>query len=217
MAIRVAIIEDSQELAAGIHRYLSSQGMMVTDIANDGQRGQELIQRGNFDVLLLDLILPNIDGLTLLKNDIPADRPYKVICFSAFGKESILHEALTLGGDYFLLKPVKLEVIAQTILRMTEQKDSDLLNDYFAQRLKGTQYIYEALNILEQHPAKINHLTGELYPEIARKFDVNKATIERAIRHAIEKAWRNGLEQHWQAEGKMVRPTTGELLEYLMR
>ncbi|WP_165980651.1 response regulator [Macrococcus carouselicus] len=217
MAIRVAIIEDSQELATAIHRYLSQQGMIVTEVAHDGQAGQAVIQRADFDILLLDLILPSIDGLTLLKNDIPAERPYKVICFSAFGKESILNEALTLGGDYFLLKPVKLDVIAQNILRMTEHKDSDLLTDYFSQRLKGTQYIYEALSILEREPVKINHLTGELYPEIAKKFNVNKATIERAIRHSVEKAWNQGLEQHWQAEGRMIRPTTGELLEYLMR
>ncbi|GGB05075.1 stage 0 sporulation protein A [Macrococcus hajekii] len=217
MAIRVAIIEDSHELATAIDRYLSQQGMIVTEVANDGQAGQAVIQRSQFDVLLLDLILPNIDGLTLLKNDIPSNRSYKVICFSAFGKESILTEALTLGGDYFLLKPVKLDVIAQTIYRMAEQKEFNLLRDYFTQRLKGTQYIYEALAILERDPSKINHLTGELYPEIADKFNVNKATIERAIRHSVEKAWNQGLEQHWHAEGKMVRPTTGELLEYLTR
>ncbi|KAA1040134.1 response regulator [Macrococcus equipercicus] len=215
--LRVAIIEDSKELAVTIKAHLTKQGIIVTDIANNGMDGRQLIEKRNFDVLLLDLVLPNIDGLTLVKNYMPRERDYKVICFSAFGKESVLIEATALGVDYFLLKPVDLDVIEQTIRRLCEHMAEPALDELFSEKLKGTQYINDAMAILQQTPEKIEQLTRSLYPEIAQLNDVNTASVERAIRHSIDKAWKQGFEQKWQAEGKYTKPTVGELLDYLMR
>ncbi|TDM13168.1 response regulator [Macrococcus lamae] len=219
MVIRVSIIEDSEELASTIKIHLQNQGMIVTGIANNGIDGRQLIEEENFDVLLLDLVLPNIDGLTLVKNYMPHDRHYKVICFSAFGKESVLTEATALGVDYFLLKPVNLDVIHQTIERLCQggQSDKLVLDTLFPEKLKGTQYLNDAIAILKKEPEKIEHLTRTLYPEIARMNGVNTASVERAIRHSIDKSWKQGFEQKWLAEGRYTKPTIGELLEYLMR
>ncbi len=219
MAVKVAIVEDSEELAMIVKQHLSGQGMIITGVANNGMDGRRLIEEANFDVLLLDLILPNIDGLTLVKNYMPLDRTYKVICFSAFGKESVLAEATALGVDYFLIKPVNLEVIQQTIERLCQPASSaePMIAEWFSTKLKGTHYIYDALVILNKEPDKIEHLTGTLYPEIAEINRVNTASVERAIRHSIDKAWKQGFEQKWQSEGRYTKPTVGELLEFLMR
>lgn len=217
MTVSVAIIEDSIELAQLIKEHLLSKGLNVKAVANNGIEGKRVIEQGGFDVLLLDLILPNIDGLTLIKHHIPAERAYKVICFSAFGKESILAEANKLGVDYFLIKPVNLDVIFENIIRLADKKEENILDTLFSSRLKGTRYLKDALFILQQSPEKINALTLELYPEIAKKHHVNEANIERTIRHAIDKAWQSGFDKYWHHQGKYTRPKAGELLEFLVR
>lgn len=217
MSVNVAIIEDSIELAGMIREHLTSKGINVTAVANNGIEGRQVIETGGFDVLLLDLILPNIDGLTLIKHHIPVHRSYKVICFSAFGKESVLAEANKLGVDYFLVKPVDLDVIYENIIRLAEADEENVLDTLFSSRLKGTRYLKDGLQILRQSPDKINALTLELYPEIAKKHHVNEANIERTIRHSIDRAWQDGFDKYWQSQGKYTRPKAGELLEYLVR
>lgn len=208
--IRVAIVEDSKELALGIKEYLIAKNINVVGIANTGREGEALIKNGGFDVLLLDLILPEIDGLTLIKQNIPRTRAYKVISFSAFGRDDILMEAKSLGVDYFLLKPVQLNVIYNHIIRLSERNDSMLR--YFQNKLKGTKYLKDALCLIEQNPALIHSLTVSLYPKIAEIYNVNPSSIERAIRNAIENAWKNGLNEHLFKHNVYTKPTIGEIL-----
>ena len=58
--------------------------------------------------------------------------------------------------------------------------------------IKGYQYIREGIAIIYNNPEVIGGITKELYPQIAKKFDITVSRVERAIRHAIEVSWNRG-------------------------
>ncbi len=101
--IRVLLIEDDRRLAALTAEYLSGNETEVT-LAHDGPIGLEQALRGSFDVVLLDIMLPGMDGLTVCKrlrerSDVP------VIMLTARGEEADRVMGLELGADDYLAKP----------------------------------------------------------------------------------------------------------------
>ncbi|WP_414042962.1 response regulator [Macrococcus animalis] len=225
MVLKVAIIEDSRELAVSIKTHIEKHNMQVVGMSHNGKDALNMIKESEFDLLLLDLILPHIDGITLLQEYIPKDHPYKIICLSAFGKDSVLSEAMDSGADYFILKPINFDIFVNRICQICNIDESVMRQNKleqmgFKEKHKGTQYIHDAIEILslrseEDRRGKVQ-LTIELYPKIAEKNNVKNANVERSIRHAIEKAWENGLQDVFGRCGKMSKPTSGELLDYLM-
>lgn len=225
MVLKVAIIEDSRELAVTIKTHLEKHNIKVVGMCHNGQDALKMIRESKFDLLLLDLILPHIDGITLLKQYIPQHHAYKIICFSAFGKDSVLSEAMNSGADYFILKPINFDNFVNRICQICEVDISKVRQNKleqlgFKEKHKGTRYINDAIEILTarntgKQDEKVQ-LTIDLYPKIAEKNNVKNANVERSIRHAIEKAWENGLQQVMAKKGMINRPTSGELIDYLM-
>lgn len=225
MVLKVAIIEDSRDLALTIKAYLEQHDMKVVGMCHNGKDALKMLRESQFDLLLLDLILPHIDGITLLKEYIPNNHPYKIICFSAFGKDSVLAEAMNSGADYFILKPINFDNFVTRICQIcdidTRKLEADKLDKLgFNDKHKGTKYLKDALQILSaknnENDFKKIHLTIDLYPKIAEINEVRSANVERSIRHSIVKAWENGLAEQFQKQGKLSKPTIGELLNYLM-
>lgn len=222
MVLKVAIIEDSKDVANTLKAYLENFNIEVVAMCHNGNDAVELIKNNTFDLLMLDLILPHIDGLTLLKHHISPHRNYKIICFSAFGNDEVLQESLQLGANYFILKPINYDNIIETIELICKTKIIDKrhinLSDYcFSEKLKGTKYLLTALEIIEKNPEKIHELTTFLYPEVAKRYSVSNASVERSIRTSIEKAWTNGLELKMNKEGTYFKPKIGEMIEYIRR
>lgn len=225
MTLKVAIIEDSRELAVTIKTHLEKHNLQVVGMCHNGKDALKMIKESDFDLLLLDLILPHIDGITLLQEYIPSHHPYKIICLSAFGKDSVLSEAMDSGADYFILKPINFDNFVNRICQICNVdekmiKENKLEQIGFKEKHKGTRYIYDAIEILssrsvEERNSKVQ-LTIDLYPKIAEKNNVKHANVERSIRHAIEKAWENGLKEEFSRRGKMSRPKSGELIDFLM-
>lgn len=220
MVLKVAIIDDSRELALSIKSHLEQYDMKVVGMCHNGKDAVHMIETCDFDLLLLDLILPYIDGIGLLEKYIPRSHDYKIICLSAFGKDSILSEAMSLGVDYFILKPINFDNFISRIYQIcnmdfVNHTDQLLNNLGFNNKHKGTRYLKDAFDIVNSHPTEKIQLTINLYPEIAELHQVKPANVERSIRHAIEKAWSNGLEQIFNEQGRYVKPTIGELIKFL--
>lgn len=220
MVLKVVIVEDSRELALSIKSHIEQYGMEVVGMCHNGKDAIEMLKNTEFDLLLLDLILPYIDGIGLLETYIPKNRKYKIICLSAFGKDTILTEAMALGVDYFILKPINFDNFINRIHQICniegENQSDEVLNRLgFNNKHKGTKYLRDALIIINKNPEDKIQLTIKLYPEIAEQNLVKPANVERSIRHAIEKAWSNGLEQKFNEKGKVVKPTIGELLKMI--
>lgn len=106
--IRVAIIDDNEKMCDLLEDIVMfEEDMEVAGKATDGTAGLELIKNKEPDVVLLDLVMPKLDGLGVLEQ--MAEREWKkrpaVIVLSAVGQEGITEQAFELGASYYIMKP----------------------------------------------------------------------------------------------------------------
>ncbi|AHF07366.1 sporulation transcription factor Spo0A [Desulfitobacterium metallireducens] len=117
--IRVLVADDNRELVEVLKEYINRQeDMQVIGVAYHGNEALELIYREQPDVVVLDIIMPHLDGLGVLEklqNDIQKPR---VIILTAFGQESMTQRAVRLGADYFVLKPFDLDTLGKRIRQL---------------------------------------------------------------------------------------------------
>lgn len=112
-AIRVLVVEDDAEVNAHITKSLAEQGYQV-DTTMSGSEGLALAQKNTYDILLLDRMLPDVDGLTILTTIRAAKNTTPVLILSALGNVDNRVEGLKAGGDDYLVKPFALiELLAR--------------------------------------------------------------------------------------------------------
>jgi two-component system response regulator (stage 0 sporulation protein A) len=106
--IRVLVVDDNKDLTSIISRLFSQYADIVpVGIANSGQEALDLIRKGKIDVVLLDIIMPGMDGMQVLKQIMQMEgRRPAVIVLSAIGSSDMIKRVLEIGADYFLVKPV---------------------------------------------------------------------------------------------------------------
>jgi len=183
--------------------------MELVDVVHDGIVALQRFRQLKPHVILLDLILPHLDGLGVLKSVKAASQETKVIVLSSLDREQLLYIAMELGADYFILKPFDCDVLLQRIRQaITPQGISQLkLNKrlYLEQVIteeitrigipahyKGYRYLKEAIAMVIEDPSLLMAVTKRLYPQVAERFSTTGNKVERAIRHAIETTWSRG-------------------------
>ncbi len=128
--MRILVIEDDIETANYIAKGLKEHGHTV-DQANDGKDGLFMALENNYAIIILDRMLPALDGLSILKTLRSSDKQTPVIILSALGEVDDRVEGLKAGGDDYLVKPFAFsELLARidALLRRGEIKpDSSLL------------------------------------------------------------------------------------------
>ena len=221
--IKIIVADDNRNLCQMLQNYLQSQeGLNIVGVAYDGLEAWELIQTQEPDLIMLDLVMPNLDGLGVLERinaQTTMTRP-KIIMLTAFGQESLTHQAMMLGVDYFILKPFDLEILGKRIRSLTQDMPSSMPTQFssvspivtnvgsgfnlFSEvttmmhqigipaHVKGYQYIRDAILMVVEDVSLLGAVTKELYPNIAKKHDTASSRVERGIRHAIELAWERG-------------------------
>ena len=240
--IRLAIAEDNDELRGFMKQYFSrQQDITVVGEAANGLAAVKMAQEVQADVLLLDMIMPGLDGfgvLTQLQGMDPEKRP-DVIAVTALGRDDFIRRAVELGVQYYMVKPVELQVLLERIRDVARQRrneppearqaspDTLSLDDKISNlflgmgipaHIKGYSYLREGIKLVIAQPTMISGITKELYPAIAHRFDTSSSKVERAIRHAIEVAWSRGrVDTLNKAFGCEVaqpndKPTNGELI-----
>ncbi len=220
--IKVLIADDNREFCGILRDYFSNdQEFEVVDICSNGMEVLNVIEQKEVEVLILDLIMPYMDGIGVLEkiNELNLPAKPRIIILTAFGQENITQKAVQLGADYYILKPFNLQVlgdrvrqvardiqpkvehrgsVSQVPIRTTVPKDMEIEVTKVIHEIgvpahvKGYQYLRDAIMLVV---AEINYLgavTKELYPTIAQKYDTTPSRVERAIRHAIELAWDRG-------------------------
>lgn len=116
--IKIMIADDNRDFSSILKDYLNQQeDMEVIGVAKDGMEALELIEDLQPDVLILDIIMPILDGLGVLEkiNTINLHKKPKVIILSAVGQDKITQRAVELGADYYVLKPFDMEVFSKRI------------------------------------------------------------------------------------------------------
>ena len=119
--ISVLIADDNKEFCSILNDYLLNQkDIVVTGIAKDGREALELIQQKQPDLVVLDIIMPHLDGLGVLEklNGMDLDKMPRVIVLSAVGQDKITQQAITLGADYYVVKPFDMDIFTKRIREM---------------------------------------------------------------------------------------------------
>ena len=117
--IKIGIVDDNRDCCDVVSENLSEQdNMEVLFTANDGLEAMEEIKSGQCpDILILDLIMPHMDGFGVLEtlNSVQLVNYPRVIMTSAIGQDAILQKAMTLGAQYYLVKPVNMNLLIKRI------------------------------------------------------------------------------------------------------
>ncbi|MDH6671781.1 two-component system response regulator (stage 0 sporulation protein A) [Paenibacillus sp. LBL] len=121
--IEVLLADDNREFTNLLGEYISDQqDMVVSGIAYNGEEVLNMIEESGKapDVLILDIIMPHLDGLGVLERlrDMNLSPQPKVIMLTAFGQENITQRAVQLGASYYILKPFDMEVLASRIRQL---------------------------------------------------------------------------------------------------
>ncbi|MHB8155964.1 MAG: sporulation transcription factor Spo0A [Desulfocucumaceae bacterium] len=212
-AIKIVIADDNKEFCEILKEFLSQQDdLILVGVANNGIEALELVEKNSPDIIVLDIIMPHLDGIGVLEKlatGYIAKRP-RVIMLTAFGQETVTQRAVELGADYYILKPFDFSVLASRIRQLSEGLNA---NQYISTvkpknldvavtniihemgvpaHIKGYHYLRDAILMVINEINLLGAVTKELYPMIAQKYQTTPSRVERAIRHAIELAWDRG-------------------------
>ncbi|MCM8900876.1 sporulation transcription factor Spo0A [Caldicoprobacter algeriensis] len=117
-SIKILLADDNREFCDIISKYLEKQDdMEVVGIANDGIEVLDMVPKIKPDVIVLDIIMPHLDGLGVLErlSNHDLEQPPKIIVLSAVGQDKITQRAIALGADYYMVKPFDMEVFVRRI------------------------------------------------------------------------------------------------------
>lgn len=208
--IKVLMIDDNKELVEAVKEYFKSSELIeVSDIAHDGVSGLNKIENSIYDVIILDLIMPNKDGLYVLEKMKEKNLDKKIIVVTSYNATEVIRQVSEFGVNYYILKPFDFVDLEHRILDLCNNKKNSKNIDLHYNNLqisitkilhelgipshiKGYQYIRDGIGLVFENPEIIGGITKELYPELADKFDTTVSRVERAIRHAIEVSWNRG-------------------------
>jgi len=216
--VRVVIAEDNQILSKQICKAINdSDFAYVIGTAHNGREAIEILREKPADFLILDLIMPIIDGIGVLEiMDSERIEIPEVMVLSAIGHEDIIQRVMSMNVHYYMIKPFDIDLVLKRIKilslsevdrpiknisvnaragrkkKIDEEITSIFLSIGIPAHIKGYQFLRIAVKRVMEKPTLINAITKELYPCIAKEFETTASKVERAIRHAIEVAWSRG-------------------------
>jgi len=220
--MKVLVCDDNRSFTNTVSTFLASQSdEELVDTALNGKEALEKIFSDEYDVVILDLVMPELDGLGVMEKLVQAGmmKMPKIILQSAISQEFVIKEALELGAYCFMLKPYDLNVLADRIriangdtvvatpnfINLPDTSEyvevsidpeievTNLMHKVgIPANISGHQFLREAILMVIEDRGLISGITKELYPNVARKCKTTSAKVERSIRHAIEVCWLRG-------------------------
>lgn len=211
MKTNILMIDDNINLIKMVQEYFKDNDLININLqAHDGEEGIKILEENKekIDLIILDLIMPNKDGIYVLGEMKKRGIDKKVIVATSYNSSEVIREVSEYGVSYYILKPFDLNVLEKRIKEITNKKESEEIDFYTSNlqvsitkmlhelgipsHIKGYGYIREAVSIIFENPEVIGGITKELYPALAQKFNTTVSRVERAIRHAIEVSWNRG-------------------------
>ncbi|MBS5794488.1 MAG: sporulation transcription factor Spo0A [Lachnospirales bacterium] len=214
--IRVLLADDNKDFCDILKNYLNKQpNIDVIDVAFDGSEAYDKILTLKPDVVLLDEVMPHLDGIGVLEK-LQNVKDIKTMCImlTAVTQEQVMQKAFSLGAKHYIAKPFDMELLVSRINQLKENNISNNNNNKIGPNyteldletrvtnilheigvpahIRGYHYMREAIIMAIGDIDVLNYITKELYPSIAKKCNTTPSRVERAIRHAIEVAWSRG-------------------------
>ena len=140
--MKILVCDDNKNFTNIVSNFLASQNdMEVVDVAVNGKEALDKIQKTQPDVVLLDLVMPELDGLGVMEKLVESkpDKMPKIVLQSAISQEFVIKEALELGAYCFILKPYELPILADRI--RTAYNDNSLASTSFITPPYKNEYI----------------------------------------------------------------------------
>ena len=218
---RILIVEDHVQSRTEMAEYLRKQeGIALVREAGNGAEALKLLSEEPFEIMITDIIMPQMDGYALLEEMRRRSLPShpQTIVVSALSRDDFVTRAIELGATFYMVKPFDMRHLMSHIRDLSggkikpagaaapapresqnrrvqtldERLGSLFLTMGIPAHIKGYQFLRQAVKMVLEDPDQINRITKELYPGIARYFGTSASKVERAIRHAIEVAWNRG-------------------------
>lgn len=220
--LSVAIADDNERMLDLLSDIINNdKELNLVGKAKNGEDVYQIIKEKEPDVVLLDLIMPKMDGISLMEI-VNADKTVKkrpsFIVISGISQERITEDAFEKGAAYYILKPFNNDIIIQRIKNLKKKKEgmfqyptgmiteesrveqedletcvTNMIHEIgIPAHIKGYHYLRDAILMAVDDMDVLNAITKVLYPTVAKKNQTTSSRVERAIRHAIEVAWSRG-------------------------
>jgi len=214
---RLLIVDPDVTYSNYLRKYLvGNTRLTVIGIANEGTTALKLIHSEKPDILLIDPLLPEIDGLTIIRNIVQNHLSIRsIVCLSQFYSQISVELARRSGASHYLYKPIdtdslisllifcadiaeemcNLSNIHEEIINSSEihQKIRAILHELgFSSKLSGSRYIEESVATAHESPMMLHNIHSGIYQCIAESNHLNPANVERCIRTAIAAANSDG-------------------------
>ena len=241
--IKVMMVDDSPAVLELLGDYLAQKEELdVIERAEDGVAALDALRREEIDVIILDMVMPKLDGFGVLEalQHMELPKHPRVIALTALVRDDFIQRAISLGADYYMLKPYDEEAVYERILELAGPAETQPTESVVRKRpgacslderianiflsmgipahIKGYHFLREAIKLVVYDRDKINAITKDLYPSVAQIFGTSSSKVERAIRHAIDVAWNRGqMENINMLFGSKLyvrhdKPTNGEFI-----
>ena len=189
MKIRVMVCDDNEEFVSNMRsHFASSERFELVETAANGKDALEKIDSAHPDVLLLDLVMPTLDGFSVLERVNKGNM--KIIVVSALSQDAFISKAMSLGADFYMMKPVSFSVLDERMVEAVNTRrptaknrsmDEKISNIFITvgipAHIKGYQYLREAIKMTIDSPEIINSITKKLYPEVAEHFNTSPSKV----------------------------------------
>ncbi len=201
--IRAIIIDDNTIVVNNLTDHFNKSGKIeVVNSFADGESALEYIISNidKFDLILMDILLPKLDGTALLGEITSRGIKKNVIILSSYKDDKVIKECMNYNVTHYMLKPINITSLEHRVQEAFENNDTPIVNTKkqidvevsellhnlgIPSHIRGYKYLRDSI-VLIYTDDKISYITKELYPRIAEKYDTTASRVERAIRHAIE-------------------------------
>ena len=203
---KLLIADCSEDYRTALANALTGQYHILC--CRTGTEALELLRRETPDILVLDLMLPELDGLTLLERACSEGIRPMVLAATPILTGYVYSCAQRLGIEYLIRKPCEIDAIASRIKDLSQRLSAHrpksdpavsvtelLLSLGFSTKHNGFAYLREAILLIAKNPSQ--SVTKVLYPAVAHSFGCQKENVERSIRTALDSAWERGDRQLW--------------------
>jgi two-component system response regulator (stage 0 sporulation protein A) len=208
--IRICIGDDNTELAKSLSKYLGeNQRINVVKVCSNGKEILEFLNNYEVDFLIMDIIMPRIDGIGVLEK-LQEDENIKkpnIIIVSAITHDNMKFKLFDLGVNYYMTKPLQVDILLKRIIEIYEN-DTEVLKQKREKgissklheigiypNLVGYQYIRTAIEMLLEKPFLANNCRENIYSKIAKENQSVVFKVEKAINNAIHTSWNRDKEQ----------------------
>ena len=219
MRIKVLVIKHDLRSANELRVMLETKkDFYVCGCFTDGQEGMDGILKYNPDIVIIDLLLPNLDGIAIMDEiDKRKDFPFKFLVKANISQIKFLEKIYTSKSKQ---KGIHICENSDEIYESNlERKVTEIIHEIgVPAHIKGYQYLRSSIIMAVRDMDVLNSITKQLYPSIAKEYGTTSSRVERAIRHAIEVAWGRGktdtiyeLFGYTMNQGKL-KPTNSEFI-----